>query len=303
MTFLRSLCLLLPAASLLAQTFTLPGGGQPSVTSNATPPDKVIIAVDDIKITAADFDRIVASMPQQYQAQARGPSRSQFANNMVQMFVLAQQGRREKLDQDAQFQMLLKFQADNMLASTVASELSKANQPDEAALRKYYDDHKADFQQATMSHILVRFQGSQATVRPGQKDLTEAEALAKIQSLRQRIEGGEDFAKVAMAESDDVGSGAKGGDLGVVTHGMTVPAFEEAAFALKPGEMSQPVKTQFGFHLIKLVSSDVKPYDSVRPEIVRLLAPPLLQNAIEGLMKKATVTLDPDYFPPTPAAK
>src|ERR1035441_7846719 len=102
MTFLRSLCLLLPAASLLAQTFTLPGPGQPPVTLNATPPDQVIIAVDDLKITAADFHRIVASMPQQYQAQARGANRTQFANNLVQMFVLAQQARREKLDQDAQ---------------------------------------------------------------------------------------------------------------------------------------------------------------------------------------------------------
>jgi peptidyl-prolyl cis-trans isomerase C len=303
MTFLRSLCLLLPAASLLAQTFTLPEPGQSPVTLNATPPDKVIVAVDDLKITAADFDRIVASMPQQYQAQARGANRTQFANNLVQMLVLAQQARREKLDQDAQFQMLLKFQADNMLASTMATELSKANKPGDAEVRKYYDDHKADFQQATVSHILVRFLGSQATIRPGQKDLTEAEALAKAQSLRQRIQGGEDFAKIAMAESDDVGSGAKGGDLGVVTHGMTVPAFEEAAFALKPGELSQPVKTQFGYHLIKLVSFEAKSFDSVRPDIERQLAPPLLQKAIDGLVKKANVTLDPVYFPPTPPAK
>jgi peptidyl-prolyl cis-trans isomerase C len=259
--------------------------------------------VDDLKITAGDFDRIVASMPQQYQSQARGPNRTQFANNMAQMLVLAEQARREKLDQDAQFQMLLKFQADNMLASAMAGELSKANKPGDADLHKYYDEHKADFQQAKVSHILVRFQGSQATLRPGQKELTEAEALAKAQSLRQRLDAGEDFAKIAAAESDDVGSGAKGGDLGMVTHGMTVPAFEEAAFALKPGELSQPVKTQFGYHLIKLISIDAKPFEAVRADIERQLSPPLLQKAIAELEKKATVTLDPDYFPPAPPAK
>jgi peptidyl-prolyl cis-trans isomerase C len=303
MTFLRSLGLLLPAASLLAQTFALPLPGQAPVTLKATPPDKVVMAVDDIKITAADFDRIVASMPQQYQAQARGPNRVLFANNLVQMYVLAQQARREKLDQDAQFQMMLKFQEDNMLATSMASVLSKANQPDDADVRKYYDDHKADYQQAVVSHILVHFQGAQSTLRPGQKELTEAEALAKVQSLRQRIEAGEDFAKVAMAESDDVSSGAKGGDLGVVTHGMTVPAFEEAAFALKPGELSQPVKTQYGYHLIKVVSFDAKSFDAVRPEILRQMSPPLLQKAIDGLVQKANVTLDPDYFPPASPAK
>jgi len=273
------------------------------VTLSATPPDKVVIAVDDFKMTAAEFDHIVDSMPDQYKSQARGPNRTQFANTFVQMLVLAEEAKRQKLDRDPQFQMLVRFQTDNMLATAVATQLTKNNKPDEAALKKYYDDHKADFEQAKVSHILVRFQGSQAPARPGQKDLTEAEALAKIQALRQRIEGGEDFAKIATAESDDAGSGAKGGDLGTITHGQTVPAFEEAAFALKPGELSQPVKTQFGYHLIRLISIDVKPFDSVRPEMERALGPPLVQKAIADLVKKASITLDPDYFPPIAPAK
>jgi peptidyl-prolyl cis-trans isomerase C len=308
MTFLRSLCLLLPAACLLAQAQqTFPLGPQPGpqapLTPNAVPPDKVVIAVDDLKMTAAEFDHIVDSMPEQYKAQARGPNRTQFANNLVQMLVLAQEARRQKMDQDAQFQMLVRFQTDNMLANAMAAQLGKSNKPSEAELRKYYDDHKADFEQAKASHILVRFQGSQAPARAGRKDLTEAEALAKIQALRQRIEGGEDFAKVATEESDDTGSGAKGGDLGTIGHGQTVPAFEQAAFALKPGELSQPVKTQFGYHLIKLISIDAKTFDSVRPDLERQLSPPLLQKAIADLVKKASVTLDPDYFPPAPPAK
>jgi len=270
---------------------------------NANPREHVIITVDDIKITAADFDLIVASMPQQLQAQARGPNRTQFANNLVQMLVLAQEAKRQKLDQTPDFQMLAKFQTDNMLATHMANELSNSNKPDEATLRKYYDDHKADFEQARVSHILVRFQGSQAPLRNGQKDLTEAEALAKIQDIRKRIQGGADFAEVAKAESDDVGSGAKGGDLGAITHGQTVPAFEQAAFALKPGELSQPVKTQFGYHLIKLVSFDAKSFDEVRPDLEKRLSPPLVQKAIEDLVKKAVVTLDPTYFPPIEPAK
>jgi parvulin-like peptidyl-prolyl isomerase len=303
MTFLRSLCLLAPMACLTAQTFPLIQPGPGPAVMNANPREHVIITVDDIKITAADFDLIVASMPQQLQAQARGPNRTQFANNLVQMLVLAQEAKRQKLDQTPDFQMLAKFQTDNMLATHMANELSNSNKPDEATLRKYYDDHKADFEQARVSHILVRFQGSQAPLRNGQKDLTEAEALAKIQDIRKRIQGGADFAEVAKAESDDVGSGAKGGDLGAITHGQTVPAFEQAAFALKPGELSQPVKTQFGYHLIKLVSFDAKSFDEVRPDLEKRLSPPLVQKAIEDLVKKAVVTLDPTYFPPIEPAK
>ena len=303
--------MLFPAACLLAQTSqTFPPGIQPggqapkpTVALSAVPPDKVVIDVDGLKLTAAEFDRVVDSMPEQYKAAARGPNRTQFVNSIVQMLVLAQEARKQKLDQDAQIQILLRFQADTVLATSMAAQLNKSSKPDEAQLRQYYDAHKADFQEAKASHILVRFQGSQAPARPGEKDLTEAEALAKIQALRQRIEGGEEFAKVATAESDDSASGAKGGDLGSIAHGKTVPAFEQAAFALKPGELSQPVKTQYGYHLIKLASIDVRSFESVRPDLERQLAPQMLQKAIAELVKKASVTLDPDYFPPAPPAK
>ena len=274
----------------------------PEKPTPAVPPDKVIITVGDRKITAAEFDRIVDSMPEQYKAAARGPNRTQFAGNLVQMLVLAQEGRRQKLDQTPGFKTLIEFQTENLLATATAAGLNKSNAPDEAQLRKYYDEHKGDFEQVKASHILVRFQGSQAPVKPGQKDLTEAEALAKVQALRQRIEGGEDFAKVAKQESDDAGSGANGGDLGTLTHGQTVPAFEEAAFALKPGELSQPVKTPFGYHLIKVASRDARTFEAARPDLERQSGPPLLQKAIADLVKKASVTLDPEYFPPaTPA--
>src|ERR1035437_1379348 len=111
MTFLRSFSLLLPAACLLAQTpppAPQPGGQppQPTVGLSVVPPekpgpavapDKVIITVGDRKITAAEFDRMVDSTPEQYKAAARGPNRTQFAGNLVQMLVLAQEGRRPKL--------------------------------------------------------------------------------------------------------------------------------------------------------------------------------------------------------------
>ena len=93
-------------------------------------------------------------------------------------------------------------------------------------------------------HVLVK-------VPQGVNDEQKQEARKKIDAIRERVQKGEDFAKVARLESDD-GSAADGGDLGCFQRGAMVKPFEDAAFALSPGEISPVVETQFGFHLIKL---------------------------------------------------
>jgi parvulin-like peptidyl-prolyl isomerase len=72
------------------------------------------------------------------------------------------------------------------------------------------------------------------------------------QDIKKKLENGEDFAELAKKYSDDPGSKNKGGDLGFFTKGRMVPEFESAAFSLKPGELSDPVKTDFGYHLIEV---------------------------------------------------
>lgn len=86
--------------------------------------------------------------------------------------------------------------------------------------------------------------------------MTEAEALALATELRQRILDGEDFAALAAEYSDDPGSGANGGDLGWAKRGAYVPEFDEAVFSLPIGETSEPIKTQFGYHLIQVIERD-----------------------------------------------
>jgi parvulin-like peptidyl-prolyl isomerase len=85
---------------------------------------------------------------------------------------------------------------------------------------------------------------------------TEAEALALALDLRQRLENGEDFATLAAEYSDDTGSAAKGGDLGWFGRGKMVPVFEDAAFSLAPGEISQPIRSDFGYHIIQVLEKD-----------------------------------------------
>jgi peptidyl-prolyl cis-trans isomerase D len=115
-------------------------------------------------------------------------------------------------------------------------------------LRKYYDAHRAEFDRPAHGTVSVLYIPRVVSAADS------AAARARITALRAEIAGGAKFEDVAKRESADSGSAAQGGSLGKTTRGRLVPEFEKAAYALKPGELSQPVLTQFGYHLIKLDS-------------------------------------------------
>src|SRR5687768_5237053 len=289
MRFFRTLLFLCPIAILLAQTPPPPPA--PTVTLTAekgpelpvVPPDKVIITVGDTKITAAQFNQIIDALPPQFQTNARGAGRTQYAENLVKILVLAEEARRRKLDEAPAYKIQSLFQNSTLLANRAYEQLNQETKPSEADLRKYYDAHQSEFEQVKARHILIRMQGSSVPVRPGQKDLSEEEALAKVQEVRKKIVAGQEFATIASQESDDTGSGSLGGDLGTIRHNQMVPAFDEALFKLKPGEMSEPVKTQFGYHLIKLDSLVGFTFEDAKPELERKLKPQMSQKALEDL--------------------
>ncbi len=150
--------------------------------------------------------------------------------------------------------------------SAVAEEIKV----DEQELQRRYEDQKARFQSAERrraSHILI---GVSEDAAPG--DVAEAEK--KAQEIRERIARGESFEELARAHSEDPGSAESGGDLGFFTRGLMEKAFEDAAFGMQEGEVSDPVRSAFGFHVIKLVdiqAGEVKPLDQVRNEVRREL--------------------------------
>jgi peptidyl-prolyl cis-trans isomerase C len=255
------------------------------------PPDRVIISYGDVKITSAQFEEIIGALPAQYQVQARGVGRKQFADNLVRVMVLAQEAKRRQLDQTQKYKVQSQFQNANLLAGMAFEEIGKDAKIDDAELHKYYEEHKKDFEEAHARHILIRMQGSPVPAAPEQKELTEAEALAKTQELRKKLQGGYDFATLAKEESNDIQSGSQGGDLGTFHHNQMVPAFDEAAFKLKPGELSEPVKTPFGYHLIKMETIGTKSFEEAKPEIEKRLKPEMAQKSIQDLEKKANVVL------------
>ena len=114
-------------------------------------------------------------------------------------------------------------------------------------VQTFYDKNKDKYveeEQVRARHILIK-------VPPEASPADDAKLKGKADDALKRAKQGEDFATLATQLSDD-GSKENGGDLGFFPHGRMVPAFEEAAFALQPGQMSEVVRTQFGYHIIKV---------------------------------------------------
>lgn len=151
-----------------------------------------------------------------------------------------------------------------------AATLDTGLEFDDEALQVLYDEQAEKYvtpEERHARHILVR-------LAPDADEETAAAALDKANSIISRLDDGEDFAVLAKELSDDPGSAANGGDLGSFGRGLMTPEFEKAAFELQPGEVSQPVKSPFGLHIIEVleITPEVAtPLDEVRTELTAQL--------------------------------
>jgi peptidyl-prolyl cis-trans isomerase C len=279
-----------------SQTVTLAVEDPASRVMPTVPPDRTVIAIGDLKITAAQFDQMIDALPENYRPIARGAGRKQFADNVVRVMVLSQEGKRRKIDETPAFHAQAMFSEASVLAGLTVDDLKKSIKPDDAELRQYFDAHQSEYQRIRVRHILIRMQGSLLPLTPGQKELTETEALAKAQEIRKKLLAGEDFAALVNSDSSDGESIPTGGDIGFFHRGQRVPSFEDAAFALKVGQISEPVKTPFGYHIIRMEAKESKSFEELRPELEKKMRPEQAQKAIEQLAAKSGAVLDPEFF-------
>jgi peptidyl-prolyl cis-trans isomerase D len=143
-------------------------------------------------------------------------------------------------------------------------------QVSEAEIQQYYNQHAADYkvdEQVKVRHILIK-------VDPGATPQADAAAKAKAEGILKQIKAGGNFAELAKANSDDPGSKDLGGELGFLKRGATVPEFDKAAFTLPVGQISDLIKTQFGYHILQVEekqSAHTRPLEEVKPTIVAML--------------------------------
>ena len=210
-------------------------------------------------------------------------------------------------------------------------------EPTEAEMKAYYDAHKATFQtpeKRSLAIILLdpgKLNLAQPTDAQLQKDYSanlerfrtpervearhiliksdasnDAAMKTKAEGILKQIQAGGDFAKLAQTNSDDPGSKDKGGELGWLQKGQTVPEFEKSAFSLQPGQTSGLVKTEYGYHIIQVEKHEqahLQPFDEVKGQLAAEFAKRATSDQLQKLADKAAAELRKDPLHPEKAAE
>lgn len=236
----------------------------------------LIATVDGQEIRQADVSALVATLPPQTQQLPREQLLPLVLQELINNKILVKLARRDGLDKEPEFERQIKSAAEQILRQIFLEQLSEAALNDEA-IQKYYDENIGSAKgnvEVRARHILLE---------------TEEDALAVVEE----IESGGNFERLARDRSTGPSAPA-GGDLGYFTRDAMVAPFAEAAFAMAVGEVSEPVQTRFGWHVIKVEDrreTAPPPLEQVRDEITRQLFRQVVQNTISGERENSEVVL------------
>jgi len=261
------------AATLALSAFTAPAFAADAATGKDDP---VIARVNGQEIHRSDFLRQLAMMGPQAQQVPPQMLYPELLQKMIATKIVSTQGYADKMQDSKEVKEQVKDSEAQFVAQAYVHK-SIEPQITEAKIKARYDDLASKFKpqdEVRASHILVA---------------NEADANDIIKQLK----GGADFAKLAADKSKDTGSAKQGGDLGYFAHDAMVKPFADAAFAMKPGDVSStPVKTEFGYHVIKVVDkrkSAPPPLSQVHDQIANQVGQELTNDLVKSLEAKAKV--------------
>ncbi len=251
--------------------------------------DPVVAEVDNEKITLSEFQQELEKLPPNLRQMAADKRiRKEFLDQLATSRLLYNEGISLGLTKDpAVKQQIEEATRKIVLAALLRKEVdNRIKPPSEEELKKYYQTHADEFRQQKQvhaRHILV-------------KDKATAD---KIEA---RLRKGEDFAALAK-ENSSCPSASQGGDLGFFSHDRMVKEFADAAFKLKPGEISAPVKTKFGYHIIKVdevKEASARPFaevkESIRNKLMQDKKEQIFKEYVDSLKKKRKFVLHPDVL-------
>jgi len=270
-----ALMLAMPGFALAQAPQATPSTPAANTAAPALSPDTVVATVNGKPITQGDLaiaaDDPALSLPGVDEAQKK----SLLVDYMVDLRVGAQAAEAAKIGDSPEFKRKLAYFRDKLLLDDYLEQEAKRAVTPEAEHAIFDQTVKLmkPEEEVHARHILVDNEG-------------DAKKIAA------RIKGGEDFAKVAAETSKDPGSKAEGGDLGWFTKERMVPDFANAAFAMKPGQVSDPVKSQFGWHVIKVEEKRTKPqpsFDELKDQIDQHIVRKAQQDLILKLRAEAKI--------------
>jgi peptidyl-prolyl cis-trans isomerase C len=219
-------------------------------------PSKALAVINGKELTVGEFDLRWSQMPESARKSYDSPEgRKKFLEELITRELLLQEAKKRGLDRDRTLvERVERFKERSILDSLMKEEVDARVTVTQDEVKAFYATHSESFtapRESRVSHILVK---------------TEADAL----DLKKRLNEGEDFAGLARKVSLDLATRYKGGDLGVIKPGQMVPQFEQAVRHLKVGEISPPVATQFGYHIIKLnerTAGMVQSFDETKDQV------------------------------------
>ena len=235
--------------------------------------DKVLAKVNGRTITEADMKLAEAEIGNDLGSIPAEQRRRVLVEYLIENHLLAEAAEGEKMGSGIAFDERMKYWQRRALRDAYFDKSVKGAVT-EAEAKKLYDSQVAAAkpqEEARARHILV-------------------DNELKAKEIFEKIAHGEDFARMAKEHSKDPGSKEDGGDLGYFSRGQMVPQFEEAAFKLKNGEMSPPIQSQFGWHIIKLEDKRQRgapPFDTIKERIMASLVHKKAQEMVQGLRDKA----------------
>jgi peptidyl-prolyl cis-trans isomerase C len=245
----------------------------PLVSAHAQDSDKLLATVNDSRITASQVD----SQARQLAAQGQQASQQQIVDELINLEVMQQEALKQKLDELPDVASELKTMRARVLANALLTQVAAGFTIEEADLKKEYERQVAEnrVSEYLASHILL------------EDEARAAEIIAELND-------GADFAEAAKKYSTGP-SGPNGGDLGWFAEGSMVPEFSAAVAAMEPGNhSSEPVKTQFGFHIIKLMdkrNKDAQPFEAVAEQLRSAMIRSRVSDYIGGLRNGALIEM------------
>ncbi len=266
----------------------------PVLTNNVAKldPKTPLGEVNGEKITKEDLDRLIEfANPQAKVRFESDAGKKELLQEIAQTRSFYFEAQANKLDQDPELRARIELLRQQITANAYVNGELKKIVATEANVRMYYDEHRKEFEipeNVNASHILVK---------------TEEEA----REIKKQLDTGADFAELAKQKSLDTTNKNDGGKLGFFMRGAMLPPFEETAFKLKPGQISDPVKTNFGWHIIKVLEvrpRSIMPFDEakkmIQARVQNQMQQRWLQSKKEELKSKYGVKIYEDRFTAPP---
>lgn len=259
-----------------------PGG---SLYAQDTAKDPVVAKVDGTDIRQSDL-AIAEEEAGQIPPMAPAAKTDYLVQFMADMILVTKAAEAKKVGDDATFKRRLEFARNKLMMEGLLQSVAK-NATTDAAMKKVYDDavtQMPETKEVHARHILFR--------SPAGDEKAGKEAEDKAKAVIARLNKGEDFSKIANELTEDPSGKANGGDLGYFAKEQMVPEFANVAFALEKGKISAPVKTQFGWHVIKSEDQRTKPkptFDEVKPQIEQFVVRKAQAELITKLRGEAKI--------------